>query len=66
MKPHYYVNRVNGEKYTFKHATVYEAQQESIRLASQYPGKAFEILMCIGITQIPKANTFWMDGIEPK
>ena len=65
MKPYYYVNRVKGGKPTLKHATLYEAQKESERLAALYPGEAFEILMCIGITQTPKANTFWMDGLAP-
>ena len=63
MKPYYYVYRVGGSHPKTKHHTLATAQRESLRLSSQHPGEAFEILMCIGITQTTQPRTFWMDGV---
>jgi hypothetical protein len=63
MKPYYYVQRTDGNKSTVKHNTVASAHKESLRLSEQHKGSAFEILMCVGITQTVKPTTFWIDGI---
>ena len=66
MKPHYYV--ANLETFTLgeKHKTLAEATTEAERLAEKHPGTAFEILQCLGVSSVPKASTFWMDGVDPK
>jgi hypothetical protein len=51
MKPYYYVFKSSGHPPSKRHESVYEAQKESLRLSALHPGQAFEILMCIGITQ---------------
>jgi hypothetical protein len=63
MKKYYYVYRNGQFKYapTVKHPTLADAQAESIRLATQHPGEAFEILALVGITQTTTAQTFWVD-----
>jgi hypothetical protein len=61
MKPYYYVQRTDGHKATVKHNTIASAHKESLRLSEQHKGDAFEILMCVGITQTTKPTTFWMD-----
>jgi hypothetical protein len=63
MKKHYYVYRTGTERRapTVKHPTLADAQAESIRLATQHPGDAFEILALVGITQTTTAQTFWVD-----
>ena len=65
MKSYYYINRVNGGKSTVKHPNLHAAHVESLRLSAQYPGEAFEILLCIGKTQTVKPSTFWFDGVNP-
>ena len=65
MKPYYYVFKSSGHPPSKRHESVYDAQKESLRLSALHPGQAFEILMCIGITQTVKPSTFWMDGLEP-
>lgn len=65
MKPHFYVYCLMSEKPTVRHATLAEAQAEAERLSAKKPGRAFEILRCVGIAQCPKASTFWMDGEGP-
>ena len=65
MKPHYYVTHPElsiGNK----HKTLAEATTEAERLAEKHPGTAFEILQCLGVSSVPKASTFWMDGVEPE
>ena len=63
MKPYYYVQRTDGHKSTVKHDTLESAHKESLRLSEQHKGCAFEILLCLGITQTTKPTTFWMDGL---
>ena len=66
MKPHYYVfNKTHGAP-TFQHKTLAEATTEAERLAAKNPGTSFEILQCLGVSSVPKASTFWMDGVEPE
>ncbi len=65
MQPYYYVYRIGGEIPKVKHATQGEAQKEAERLAAQHPGRAFEILQCIGVSQTSKVSTFWADGFGP-
>ena len=65
MKPYYYVYALNYGGATVRHATIAEAQAEAERLAAKHPGRAFEILRCVGIAQTSKASTFWMDGEGP-
>ena len=66
MKPHYYVfNKTYGAP-TFQHKTLAEATTEAERLAEKHPGTSFEILQCLGVSSVPKASTFWMDGVDPK
>ena len=65
MKPHYYVTHPElsiGNKYK----TLAEATAEAEQLAEKHPGTAFEILQCLGVSSVPKASTFWMDGVEPE
>ena len=65
MKPHYYVTHPElsiGNK----HKTLTEATTEAERLAEKHPGTSFEILQCLGVSSVPKASTFWMDGVEPE
>ena len=66
MKPHYYV--ANPETFTSysKHKTLAEATAEAEQLAEKHPGTSFEILQCLGVSSVPKASTFWMDGAEPE
>jgi len=47
-----------------RHATLAEAQEEAERRAASEPGRVFEILKCVAISQTSKASTFWMDGEE--
>lgn len=65
MTPHYYVYALNHGAPAVRHATLAEAQAEAERLAEKHPGRAFEILRCVGIAQTIKASTFWMDGEGP-
>lgn len=65
MTPHYYVYCLTAGNPTVRHATLAEAQAEAERLAEKHPGRAFEILRCVGIAQTSKASTFWMDGEGP-
>ena len=64
MKPHYYV--ANPETFTSysKHKTLAEATAEAEQLAEKHPGTFFEILQCLGVSSVPKASTFWMDGVD--
>ena len=66
MKPYY--RAANLETFTLgeKHKTLAEATTEAERLAEKHPGTAFEILQCLGVSSVPKASTFWMDGVEPE
>jgi len=45
--------------------TLDQAQARAEELAAKHPGRAFEILRCVGISQTSNASTFWMDGEEP-
>jgi hypothetical protein len=67
MKPYYYVFKSSGHppsaRPSARHESLESAHKESLRLSEQHKGDAFEILMCIGITQTVKPTTFWMDGI---
>ena len=66
MKLYYYVlNKTHGAP-TFQHKTLAEATTEAERLAAKNPGTAFEILQCLGVSSVPKASTFWMDGVDPE
>lgn len=67
MKPYYYVlNKTQKIAPAFQHKTLEEATTEAERLAEKHPGTAFEILQCLGVSSVPKASTFWMDGVDPK
>lgn len=67
MKPYYYVlNKTQKFAPTYQHKTLEDATTEAERLAEKHPGTAFEILQCLGVSSVPKASTFWMDGAEPK
>ena len=67
MKPHYYVyNSTDMGLPKVQHGSLASAREEAERLAGLCPGKAFEILKCVGFAQTAKANTFWMDGEEPE
>ena len=67
MKPYFYVYRpgLNATGPTLKHETLRSAAAEAYRLAGKHPGKPFEILKCVGVSQVPIDCTFWMDGEEP-
>jgi len=65
MKSYYYVFNPRREIPQRKHDTLKDAIMESERLARTYPGTAFEILHCIGITVTTMPSTFWMDGVYP-
>lgn len=65
MKPYYYVSGTEGRLLNVKHLNLHSAHVEALRLAENNLGDAFEILMCIGITQAVKSSTFWMDGVNP-
>ena len=62
MKPYYKV--VASDSFR-KFDTIEEAQSVAEGQAADHPGRAFEILRCVGIAQTSKASTFWMDGEEP-
>jgi hypothetical protein len=66
MKPHYYVFRPGYGAPKQKHETFRDAVKESVRLANENPGAAFEVLKCEAITQVPKsaALTFYLDGVD--
>ena len=64
MKPHYYVLNKNHGAPTYQHKTLAEAITEAERLAEKHPGASFEILQCLGMSSVPKASTFWMDGVD--
>jgi len=66
MKPYYYIFRVGGGHPRIKHPTLESAHTEAMRLAAQHPGDSFEIRQCLGVSSVPKASTFWMDGVYPK
>lgn len=66
MKIYYYVYDSGNKAPRVRHATLEQAEAEAKRLAQSFPGYAFEILAAIGITSVPKAQTFWMDGINPE
>lgn len=67
MKPYYYVlNKTQKIAPTYQHKTLEDATTEAERLAEKHPGTAFEILQCLGVSSVPKASTFWMDGVDPK
>jgi len=67
MKPYYYVlNKTQKIAPTYQHKTLEDATTEAERLAEKHPGTAFEILQCLGVSSVPKASTFWMDGVYPK
>jgi len=67
MKPYYYVlNKTQKIAPTYQHKTLEEATTEAERLAEKHPGTAFEILQCLGVSSVPKASTFWMDGADPR
>jgi hypothetical protein len=63
MKPYYRILWVDGTSVPkVKHATLSSAQTEAERLSRQHPGRPFEILKCVGISQTTTTATFWMDG----
>ena len=64
MKPYYrvYSNESNAAEQV---ETLADAKARAEELAAKHPGRAFEILKCVGISQTSKASTFWMDGEEP-
>lgn len=67
MKPYYYVlNKTQKIAPTYQHKTLEDATTEAERLAEKHPGTAFEIMQCLGVSSVPKASTFWMDGAEPR
>lgn len=59
--PHFYVFNPEAGKPTVKHATLAEAEQEALRLASLNPGHCFEILECRGIASCSTPSVFWND-----
>lgn len=64
MKPYYYVLNKTHKAPTFQHKTLADATTEAERLAEKHPGTSFEILQCLGVSSVPKASTFWMDGVD--
>ena len=64
MKPHYYVFQ-KFDKMP-KYETLAEAAAEAEQLAAKNPNTTFEILQCLGASSVPKASTFWMDGVDPE
>lgn len=62
MKPHYYVFQ-KFDKMP-KYETLAEAAAEAEQLAAKNPNTSFEILQCLGVSSVPKASTFWMDGVD--
>lgn len=65
MKPYYYVYDYGNKAPRVRHPTIEQAETEAKRLAVASPGSSFEILMAVGLTQVPTPTTFWMDGITP-
>ena len=63
MKPYYrvYSNESNAAEQV---ETLADAKARAEELAAKHPGRAFEILKCVGVSQTSQANTFWMDGEE--
>lgn len=64
MKPHYYVFQ-KFDKMP-KYETLAEATAGAEQLAAKNPNTTFEILQCLGASSVPKASTFWMDGVDPE
>lgn len=65
MKTYYYIYRPTGGTPSRKHETITDARIEAERLAEKHLGESFEILMCVGISQVNRSKTFWLDGIDP-
>ena len=65
MTTYYYVLREGGTSPQVRHQTIISARIEAERLASAHEGEVFSILMCVGFSQVSKARTFWVDGIDP-
>lgn len=70
MNPYYYVNRIGPGATVpmFRHPSLKKAQAEAERLAVLNPGVAFEILKCVGVSQVvkPASTTFFTDSEEPE
>lgn len=67
MKPYYYVlYPLASRPEKFRSESITDAVAHSEMLASKYPGQSFEILKCVGISQISTAKTFWVDGFSLK
>jgi hypothetical protein len=63
MKPYYYIRHIStGTIEDFKSESISDALYLSETMAQEYPGQAFEILQCVGISQVSAAKTFWTDG----
>lgn len=63
MKPYFYIYRYQDKAPVIRHATLEQAQAEAERLATQHKGTPFEILKCVGISQVTgPAYTFFMEG----
>ena len=64
MTPYYRV--YSNESTAAEHVeTLEQAQARAEELAAKHPGRAFEILRCVGIAQTSRVSTFWMDGEGP-
>lgn len=66
MKPHYYVANLETFPLGGKHKTLAGATLVAEQLAAKNPDASFEILQCLGVSSVPKASTFWMDGVDPE
>lgn len=65
MKPYYYVYDTKYKQIIGKYDDLCYAQMNAEEMAVIRPGDSFEILQCLGISQVAKARTFWADGVPP-
>jgi len=66
MKSYYYILDHEEDTILCRIDTIKEAQEIAEKEAIMHPSKTFKILKLIGFSQTSAANTFWMDGEEPK
>lgn len=65
MKPYYYVYDTKHKEIVGRHYDLRDAKMNAEDLAGICPGDSFEILQCLGISQVSKERTFWVDGVAP-
>ena len=59
IESYWYVYNPAGFRPRYKHATAESAISESRRLAHEHPGQRFEVLRCIGFSQVePRPDCF--------